>query len=160
MLAQRDLPQWELGDAIMKIESSGPTRVAASSAVRRGQGPGGTRFTIESTAERSATPLAASSPLASVSALLAVQGAPDPADGRSRGLARGDMLLVRLDEIRLGLLTDGIPRQALQALALELRRSREGVSDARIAAVLDEIELRAMVELAKYDDGVEFKNYV
>jgi hypothetical protein len=70
------------------------------------------------------------------------------------------MLLVRLDEIRLGLLTDGIPRQALQALALELRRSREGVSDARIAAVLDEIELRAMVELAKYDDGVEFKNYV
>ena len=91
--------------------------------------------------------------MASVSALLAVQGADDATTGRSRGLNRGHSLLERLDEVRLGLLAGGIPRHTLKALAVEARRTRGGSLDPRLDEVLGEIELRAMVELAKYDDG-------
>lgn len=138
----------------MKIESTGPVRPAAGPAARRGAAPSSARFSIEGGASPPGAALSGTAPLASVSALLAVQDAGDAATGRSRGLDRGRSLLDRLDEIRLGLLSDGIPRHTLRALALELRRSRSECADPRLDEVLAEIELRAMVELAKYDDGV------
>lgn len=137
----------------MKIESNGPIRTAAGSA-RRGAAQSSARFSIDSAATPSGAALSGTAPLASVSALLAVQGAGDATTGRSRGLDRGRSLLDRLDEIRLGLLTDGIPRHTLRGLAAELRRSRAECADPRLDEILAEIELRAMVELAKYDDSI------
>ena len=68
-----------------------------------------------------------------------------------RDMVRGRKLLDRLDEIRFGLLTGGLPRGTLVRLAQELGEQREGVTDPKLSAILDEIELRARVELAKYD---------
>ena len=138
----------------MKVDSNGPVRAASGPTARRGAAPSSGRFTLDGGTAASSAALSGTAPLASVSALLAVQGANDPADGRSRGLGRGRSLLDRLDEIRLGLLADGIPRHTLRALAVELRRSRSECSDPKLDEVLAEIELRAMVELAKYDDGI------
>ena len=137
----------------MKVGSTGPIRPSGAATSRRGAGQAAGGFNINAGAGAKTAALSGSSPLASVSALLAVQGAGDPTDGRSRARTRGKALLDRLDEIRLGLLADGIPRGTLRALAAELRQCRQASADPALNGVLAEIELRAMVELAKYDDG-------
>lgn len=62
---------------------------------------------------------------------------------------RGFDLLDRLDEIRMGLLMGTIPTDRLNNLLRLVRGSRDGAMDPKLNAILDDIELRAMVELAK-----------
>ena len=88
-----------------------------------------------------------------VEALLALQEVPEATKGPAKGIARGSELLRLLDQIHLGLLSGAIPPHTLQRLAGDLRRQRGSVADPHLAAVLDEIELRARVELAKYHSG-------
>ena len=89
--------------------------------------------------------------LSGVSTILALQGAPDSTErrARQRAVQRGDAMLDELEEIRLGLLLGAIPRARLEQLAQLVRARREQVDDPRLMAILDEIELRAAVELAK-----------
>ena len=89
--------------------------------------------------------------LGGVSTVLALQGAPDSTErrARQRAVQRGDAMLDELEEIRLGLLLGSIPRARLEQLAQIVRARREQVDDPKLTAILDEIELRAAVELAK-----------
>jgi hypothetical protein len=56
-----------------------------------------------------------------------------------------------LDRIRDGLLSGGIPRATLYRLAAALNRRQECFVEPQLQAVLDEIDLRARVELAKLE---------
>jgi len=89
--------------------------------------------------------------LSGVSTILALQGAPDSTErrARQRAVQRGDAMLDDLEQIRLGLLLGAIPRARLEQLAHLVRARREQVDDPKLMAILDEIELRAAVELAK-----------
>jgi hypothetical protein len=89
--------------------------------------------------------------LGGLAAVLAVQETPDQLLKRSRQRARerGEDVLDQLDDIRLGLLTGAIPVARLERLAQLIRAKREQVDDPRLDQILDEIELRAAVELAK-----------
>jgi len=89
--------------------------------------------------------------VAGVDAVLAMQAADDATQGRSRGLltARGDRLLDRLEDLQLALLTGRLPKEKVIELAQALREKRPASDDAGLNAILDEIELRAEVELAK-----------
>ncbi|MEZ5831462.1 MAG: flagellar assembly protein FliX [Dongiaceae bacterium] len=89
--------------------------------------------------------------LSGVSTVLALQGTPDSTErrARQRAVQRGDAMLDELEEIRLGLLLGAIPRAKLEQLAQLVRARREQVDDPKLMAILDEIELRAAVELAK-----------
>src|SRR5262245_609062 len=89
--------------------------------------------------------------LSGVSTVLALQEAPDSTErrARQRAIQRGDAMLDDLEEIRLGLLLGSIPRARLEQLAQMVRARREQVDDPKLTAILDEIELRAAVELAK-----------
>jgi hypothetical protein len=58
-------------------------------------------------------------------------------------------MLDRLDEIRLGLLSGAVSKERLVELSRLARARRADVDDPRLVEVLDEIELRAEVELAK-----------
>ena len=78
-----------------------------------------------------------------------MQEVPTATDERSRGIKRGHDLLDRLDDIRYGLLTGSIPRERLLALRDAVATRRLVASDPRLGAILDEIDLRASVELAK-----------
>ena len=60
----------------------------------------------------------------------------------------GDELLRLLDEVRDGLLAGGIPKQTLTRLAAVTAKRRNTFADPKLQTVLDEIELRARVELA------------
>ncbi len=86
-----------------------------------------------------------------IETLLAIQGVGDTLDKeqRRRWVGYGEDLLDKLEELRHGLLVGIIPKDKLIALAQMVRSRRDNVGDPRLAAILDEIELRAEVELAK-----------
>lgn len=96
-------------------------------------------------------PVDMASPVAGVGALLAAQAVGDATDGetRRRMMRRGEDILDRLEELRHGLLVGAVPKDRLIGLAQLVRSRRDSVADPRLAALLDEIELRAEVELAK-----------
>ena len=83
--------------------------------------------------------------------ILMLQGMDDSTDGRSKGVAHGEQLLDMLDQIRDGLLAGGIPRATLNRLANAVSRRHDAFADPKLQNVLDEIELRAHVELAKLE---------
>jgi hypothetical protein len=93
--------------------------------------------------------VAAPSPLAALSTVLAAQEAQDGPGAHRRALARGRSLLDELDQIRVGLLEGTLPEVSIRRLAGLLQAARPAVAEAKLEAVLDEIELRAAVELAK-----------
>lgn len=64
---------------------------------------------------------------------------------------QADTLLLQLETLRLGLLSGGLPVKVLHNLAAGLKKQRPHISDPRLIEILDEIDLRAQVELAKYD---------
>lgn len=90
-------------------------------------------------------------PLTSLGAILAVQEIDDPLDARRRARDRGEQLLDTLDELRLALLDGRLPAAKLQALRQLATAQRGRVDDPALDAVLDEIELRTAVELAKLE---------
>jgi hypothetical protein len=92
----------------------------------------------------------AAAPLYGVGALFALQEVPDATTGRRKAaVARGDMLLDRLADIQLGLLNGAIDGRGLAQLAAAVRGARAATNDPELQGVLDAIELRAAVELAK-----------
>jgi len=135
----------------MKVDSTTPVR---SARLRRSGGKTGASsagsFADELTAgagEPAATPEAPQ--VGAVPGLLALQEVGTASDGRSRGLLRGQDLLDRLEDIRLGLLAGAIAKEDLRALSAAVGAQRAAVDDPRLNEILDEIELRAEVELAK-----------
>jgi hypothetical protein len=86
-----------------------------------------------------------------IGTLLAVQGVGDTLEQeqRRRLISYGEDIIDKLEEVRHGLLMGSIPKERLIALAQMVRSRRDKVTDPRLAAILDEIELRAEVELAK-----------
>lgn len=139
---------------VIKISGPGSTTSAGQSrrVERGGRRDGEFARLLESGATGAAAPVESAAPLTAVDALLAAQAVPDSLDkeARRRAVRHGEDILERLDEIRVGLLSGGLSRERLIDLARMVRNRRDNVSDPRLAAVLDEIELRAEVELAKY----------
>jgi hypothetical protein len=85
-----------------------------------------------------------------VSGILGVQEVDDALAHASRGKMRAQDILDRLEDLRIELLTGAISREKLTQLARMVTARRAQVTDPRLAEILDEIDLRAQVELAKY----------
>jgi hypothetical protein len=86
-----------------------------------------------------------------VSALMALQGVEDPTERRRRAIRRGGGLLDRLDELKLALLQGEAGHGALDRLSRTLREERPTDADEGLNRLLEQIDLRAAVELAKAD---------
>jgi len=86
-----------------------------------------------------------------VDSILTVQAMQDSGDQESRKQSKqyGLELLDRLDEIRDGLLIGAIPKDKLMELAQSMRQQRRQSDDPQLNQIIDEIELRAEVEIAK-----------
>lgn len=89
--------------------------------------------------------------ISGIDALLVVQQVDNSVEreARRRLVRRGEELLDGLEDLRHGLLMGEIPAGRMVALAQQVRTRRENCADPRLAAILDEIELRVEVELAK-----------
>ena len=113
---------------------------------------GASSFSVSSPPEEPvASMVSGPGPIAALDSILALQGMDDTTDGRSRGMKHGEHLLDMLDQVRDGLLAGGIPRATLNRLANAVTRRQEQFADPHLQSVLDEIELRAHVELAKLE---------
>jgi hypothetical protein len=137
------------------LEINGPRRVDTSAVRRAGRvasSASGHSFAAEEVAaEKTAAALTGTGPIAAVDTILALQGVEDSTDQRTRGVQHGEQLLKLLDEVLDGLLVGGIPRQTLHRLAHAISKRRESFADPKLQSVLDEIDLRARVELAKLE---------
>lgn len=136
--------------APMKIDPLSAQRLAAPRRGKRDGAPGDGAFADALEGETpSSAPVKGPTGLGPLDALLALQELPDALAGRAKARRRGEALLDHLDEVRLGLLTGRLPRAGLERLATLAAEGREQVDDPRLASILQDIELRAAVELAK-----------
>jgi hypothetical protein len=138
----------------MKVNGSngvGPTSGARPS---RGGGAGG-GFSISAPASTQGPaqtgPATGVSALSSVDALLALQDVGGPLERRRRAANRAGRILDVLDEMKLALLGGEMTIGHLERLQRAVREQRDGVDDPGLAGVLDEIETRAAVEMAKLE---------
>jgi hypothetical protein len=92
-------------------------------------------------------------PVGGVNVLLALQAVDDVQERRRRAVRRGGRLLDLLDELRLGLLAGGLSPGVIADLARTLDEARAEVDDPGLLAVLEAVELRAQVELAKHQQA-------
>jgi hypothetical protein len=133
----------------MRIEWTPPVPRSAARRDEKADSAGEEKFS--SALHEEAPSAAASAPpkLNPLSTLLSIQELPDALTGRRRALQRGNSLLDRLEDLRLGLIAGIVPRERLQQLAELARSARDSVDDPRLAELLDHIDLRVAVELAK-----------
>lgn len=98
-------------------------------------------------------PVARTTAVNALDALLTLQGADSSTseEATKKARKRAADLLDHLDKIRVGLLTGELPKSTLQQLAHTIATHREKAIDPKLAEILDEIDLRAQVELAKLE---------
>jgi hypothetical protein len=134
----------------MKIDANRPV---GAGAVRRDAKAGKSsdfadNLSIQSQ-EGGTAPAAGVSATTTIEALFALQEMPDATGERKRAVKRADRMLERLDDLRRGLLLGHVGKDKLAELAHLAREGSLGVTDPQLREVLQEIELRAEVELAK-----------
>jgi Class II flagellar assembly regulator len=136
----------------MKVQ--GPSSTQAAQNARRAGGVVAPGFMLPNNetggaaAQQKAAPL---SNLSNIGALLSLQTQDDPIERRKRATRRSNSLLDQLDQIRVSILSGGVSRDQVTALATTLREYRDEIDDAGLNAILDDVELRAEVELAKLE---------
>ena len=128
------------------MQSSGTIKPRKKAAKREGAS---FADSIGDSGEPGVATVTGSSPLSSIDALLPLQEISDRPDDKRRALERGEEMLDRLDDIRVGLLLGRIPRDRLKQLLELVEQRRNSFRDPRLVELLDDIELRAKVELAK-----------
>ncbi|CAN5401687.1 flagellar assembly regulator FliX [soil metagenome] len=133
----------------MKV--TGPSAPTAAPTSRPTRAPGG--FSLSSTAGAAPAPATTASAgpagVAGLSALMALQGVESATERRRRAIRRGGGLLDRLDELKLALLSGEAGEGVLERLGQGLREERTEDDDPGLTDLLNQIDLRAAVELAK-----------
>ncbi|MGB0697387.1 MAG: flagellar assembly protein FliX [Rhodospirillaceae bacterium] len=131
-----------------KTEKKSQTSAAFGTQLRRSMAEGEDGKTAGVELTQAAAPMDGLLALQEVDAVDGVGTATDQ-EQRRRQAQRGEQLLDALEEVRIGLIDGAVPKAQLVDLARMVRTKREAGADRQIAAILDEIELRAEVELAK-----------
>lgn len=131
----------------MKVTGPGP--ISSQTPQRTARSEGGFSVSKGSGGGSAATPVAGAASVGSVAALLALQEEDGPLERRRKAIRRGNGLLDRLDAVKVALLNGGDGALALQALAKAAAEERHGDPDQALQEILDHIETRAAVELAK-----------
>lgn len=135
----------------MRIDGPGRSASVGSGKGAR-KAEGGPAFELGGTVKpQEARAASAAQSVAGLDALLALQMVDDPLAGRRRGVRRGRAMLDALDELKLSLLAGRLPARDLARLLAAVEGRERDSEDPRLESLLDEIELRARVELAKLE---------
>ncbi len=138
----------------MKISKVGTGKKAAVPARPKAVAGKGDVFAqhLQEAAATLATPgVSESGSVGAVGSILAVQETPDSTQGSAhrRVVQYGDEVLDDLEDLRRDLLSGAIAKDKLSGLAQKMRAQRRQTDDPRLNSIIDEIELRAEVEIAK-----------
>jgi hypothetical protein len=132
---------------IDRVSVSGPPkprRSERSAAVK----PGGFAKALSGGAT-TPNPISEAVPLTPVGSLFSIQEVGDAVSGRSRGLSRGHDLLDGLEALRRNLVLGSLTASQIEQLKSLAAGARGSADDPILAEILNEIEIRAAVELAK-----------
>jgi hypothetical protein len=138
----------------MKVSGpSGPTSAGGARPARLAPAAGGFEPAATSTAAEPHGLMGASgvNAVSSLGALIALQDVGGPLERRRRALGRGGAILAALEALKLDLLEGRITPGAMRALTRAVREQRALTDDPGLEGLLDEIETRAAVELAKLE---------
>jgi hypothetical protein len=137
----------------MKV--GGPNGVGSTAAPRGAARPAAGGFALpDASGAGEAAPTtgpAATVGVGSIDVLLALQEVGGPLERRRKAVRRAGVILDVLDEVKISLLDGGVPPAALERLMSAVRLERGGADDPGLQSLLDEIETRAAVELAKLE---------
>jgi hypothetical protein len=86
-----------------------------------------------------------------VEALLALQDVESSTERKRRSVSRASRLLDELDGLKIALLGGELSQTQLERLGRAIREQRAATEDPKLEGLLDEIETRAAVELAKLE---------
>tara|TARA_B100001989_G_scaffold252044_1_gene232906 strand:- start:2802 stop:3242 length:441 start_codon:yes stop_codon:yes gene_type:complete len=137
----------------MKVEGS--KRTGSSSGAKKSSGAkqsGNVDFSqFMKSGSEGVSGAATTQSIAQVDALLAVQGAEDPTQrqAKKRARMRADTILNKLEQIRLAMLGGNLTVGHMIDVADVVASHRDKIEDPALVAIMDEIDLRAQVELAK-----------
>lgn len=95
-----------------------------------------------------AAPLSPMQPVAAVDSLLALQEV-EQKNKQGKAIERSREMLGLLEEIRIGLLSGHIPEQKVRNLSKLANEEKQAFEDQGLNNILDQVDLRAQVELAK-----------
>ena len=134
----------------MRIDvTSRSNSVAARGTAGRGAGASAIFEPNTGTSAAKANAVAPSAPATGIEALIALQSVEDPTLARKKAWRRGRSLLDALDAIKADLLAGAVGESRLNQLMALIGQARQR-SEPGIDGLLDDIELRARVELAKF----------
>ncbi|NIZ01390.1 flagellar assembly protein FliX [Thalassospira lucentensis] len=133
--------------------TSGTSRKKASGASGGGSGFADAIRSLDSSGDSGAAGgVHSASGVSALDALLALQQSGDALDSpRKTAVLRAKSVLEQLEAVRDGLLSGTLSGPRLKQLVGLLDQQREDINDPELSAVLDEIDLRARVELAKLE---------
>ncbi len=149
----------------MKIKGSSSSSASLSKSSAGGKKSSGVGFAKSLRAVGSASSTtasastSASSPILSINSILATQmvGAVNNEDKKEEGTNKQKLvshakdILDDLDEIHKGIVLGLIPKAKLLDITKRLQNRKTSVKDSNLMGLIEEVELRASVELAKYN---------
>jgi hypothetical protein len=138
----------------MKV--GGPNGVGSAQApAGRGGGPAAGGFSVSGVGGAPETAAAARATatigVGSLDALLALQEVGGPLERRRKAVRRAGVILDVLDDLKIAVLDGGVEPATLGRLIEAVRQERGRTGEPGLDDVLEEIETRAAVELAKLE---------
>ena len=135
----------------MKVDQ---TRRNSLAGVKRSSGSRGVAssdFDSLLISEQKIDAVATSNRISSVDAVVALQEITGDNTDERGAKNRANLILDKLEDIRMGLLMGQIPKSNLDELSRILIVARENSIDANLLEIIEDIELRAKIELAKLE---------
>lgn len=142
----------------MKIETNQPLRsVDKKKNKNTSAGVGFANAISDAAGASSSAPLANTEATANIGSILALQELTVDGETVRKAVQQGYDLLDQLDNIRLGILTGSLSKESLEKIA-EAAQTRQNLNlDLKLKTILDDIHLRAQVELAKIEQSLTSK---
>lgn len=134
----------------MRITDTNRLNRADSKKAKKSGGEGGEKFSVSGQASEMRGPShsAPAQDVGSIDALLALQAVEDPTFAKKKSIKRGHDLLDGLENMKTDLLVGRVSESRLENM-LNLVKKARSKSDPALDGIIDEIELRVRVELAK-----------
>jgi hypothetical protein len=135
----------------------GPGGISQTGGPQKAKPSGGSGFRLPGAGEAQGPSqtggVSATSGIMGVDALLALQDVGGPLERRRKAVSRASRILDVLDEVKVALLEGSLSPHQLERLSRALRDERALTDDPKLEAVLEEIEVRAAVEMAKLEQA-------
>ena len=142
----------------MKVE--GPSKTSGAGGTKKAGSVSSADGSFEDFIAQAPKGPAAAAPtrsIARVDALLSVQAAESPTEraARRKMRERGESVLKELDRLRHAILTGTMTLGQVIDIADVVASHRERITDPGLTAILDEIDMRAQIELAKARKAID-----